>query len=490
MNNLGIKHISYENLLYIRLDCIASVSCLNEENSYFDLFTILHFILYFFFFSKSRQRGILKKTSNIEVQKDVLLVINNLSNLHRFIINISMFETLFMAVRREDGKMGYTGVDGRVVETIMTAMNASSKYHYPQNDKQFGKIGKFTMALNDVIQKKTQMAGNSRFLKNYGTNDIEYTEFVRSERVCVVVANNSPLSKELIMLKIFKPSTWVVIFSVLMISIILLYVKSLLIPTSSSSSLEMLNIFGIILGAPVRIRFSTKYLLLHCLCMLFSVVIIGIFQGSLIHSFSTVTYNKNLETFEELAESDLQIQASLDLFGRQLFETVKKLVNKELIRTEDEDNWLISLQNLCIYKNISIIGKESKIEYIANNIILNPDGTKCLQTINECIHSYFITYIVPFNSPYLYKINDIIIKLRESGHIQHWIRNTMTPKHEKRENHDSFKSMTPKDLLLSLYILFLGHILAFLAFLCEVKMKKFLHLNLLTRFNLKTKQIQ
>lgn len=416
--------------------------------------------------------GILRKTSIFEVQKDVLLVINNLDNLHGFVFNVTMFERFLTAIPFKDGREGYAGVDGIVIETIMKAMNASPNYHYPQDGQHYGRIknGTITGGLRDIVHKNSEIASNSRFLHDYGIHGIEFTEYVYCDKLIVIIPKYSPIPNGLKILRIFQRQTWCVIVLIFLASIMIIYIRNLLIPLTSYSSIQLLKIYGIILGAAVKIQMTRKYAFLQCFWMFFSIIMIGIFQGTLIQSFSTLMYYNNVDTLEELAESNLQIRTSLEIFDWDQSVTMRKLFGKIVEVNDNENDWLLSLYKLCIYKNFSLVGRESEIRHIKYNIILAKDGTRCLHTVKEHIMSPFFVYIVPHYSPYLLKINDLIIKLRESGLIEYWIENARLQKYNGQKNYHSFKNITYDDLLVFLYILFSGHILAFLIFLYEIKM--------------------
>lgn len=414
----------------------------------------------------------MKKTAIADVQKDILLVFNDLSDLQGYPFNITMFKRDLTATPSRGGMPGYEGLDGFVIKTIIENMNITPYYVIPEDNITFGiayKNGKITGTLGEIVRKKSQLAGNSRFLTDYNTSQIEFTNTLYSERICVVIPKYSQIPRDFMILRIFKPSTWCMIFLIIVLYMIIIYLRYVLRLPSGSNSNEVLKVFGLLIAAPVNFKAEKKQYLVLMFGMIFSVIISGIIQGSLIKSFTTVSYYDDIDTLDELANSNLLILTSLDVFDKDESIIGRKLYHKKISSgSEVKDEGIATLSDVCLFKNISTIARQSEITYVKYNVYLAPDGTRCLHAVKEFLLTYFVVYIVPLHSPFLFKINDIIEKLRESGFIQYWFKNVYSRKKASHTKQSYYHPTSLKDVTVPFEILFLGYILCIIVFIYEI----------------------
>lgn len=81
-------------------------------------------------------------------------------------------------------------------------------------------------------------------------------------------------------------------------------------------------------------RIIERFLL--CGCLAANIIIVGIFQGSLIQSFSTISYYKDMDTLVDVDNSNLQIGTSSEsnkfLFGFDDNSTLMSSLRSKVIR--------------------------------------------------------------------------------------------------------------------------------------------------------------
>lgn len=383
-----------------------------------------------------------------------------------------MFNREFTARPQNNGVTGYQGLDGLVMESLINKMNITPRYVVPADGIQFGvKLdnGTITGALGEVVRKNSQIAGNSRFLTDYKTGDIEFSSTLYSERLCVVVPKHSKIPKSYMMWRVFQPMTWLCVLLLIFSSIIIIFIKNSLWRSPESSTLtETLAILGIMVNQSVSYRRSKKLLLLFSCFMFFAIISEGVYEGFLVKSFTSVSYYKDINTLEELAKSDLKIDTTLDVFDTDESPTVKELRKKKVDQMIDE---LSTYQEICTYKNVSTVARVSEITHLKYKVFLSRDGTRCLHAVTEYLLTYFVVYIVPLNSPYLYQINLLLTRLGESGFINHWFKSAYGGQATKAPR-NAFEPIALKDVLIPFQILIIGYIFATLAFLYEVISKK------------------
>lgn len=386
-----------------------------------------------------------------------------------------MFSRDFTAVPERPGIPGYYGLDGKFVKTLIDKMNITPNYIYPRDGHTFGITlgnGTSTGSLGDVVRKDCHLAGNSRYVTKL-TTDIEFTDFLYSEKLSIVIPKRPEIPKYLIILRVFKLSTWLLIIFVVVLCAGIIYLKNVSLTSSTSSNTSILFAFGLLIGEPIRFnRSNQQYIFIFCY-LFFSLVIIGLIQGVLTKQLSTINYDKDINTLEELANSPHRIlSSSLDELNIEYTDVVGKLVTQEIFGYKYATlKWFYALQYMCDHKNISLLGRESEIDYVKYNVFLSPDGTRCLHTVREPILSYSLGYILPKQSPFLYKLNGLIGKLREFGFIMVWIKRAFSRKSQVPVE-VSFRRITLVDFAIPFCILFLGYTLAFLVFIFEILFKR------------------
>lgn len=382
-----------------------------------------------------------------------------------------MFTRDFTAKPGKNGASGYDGLDGAVMKMLQEKMNLTPYYILPRDGDTFGKFknGVTTGSLADVVKKRCHLAGNSRYVTNYTTTDLEFTDFLYSEKLCVVIPKRPEIPRKYMILRVFKPSTWLLIVFAFVLYVTIIYLNNFSSTSGTPISTNILFSLGLFIGIPVKLIHSKHLRILIFCCLFFSVVILGVLQGDLVKHFSTINYDKDINTLEELVYSPHRIfSSSLDEFNIENTDIVAKLVTNDVLGSEYSPlKWFWSLQYMCVHKNISLIGRQSEIDYMKYNVFLSPDGTRCLHTVRESILSYSLAYIVPNESPFLYKINKVIGRLRESGFVLFWNKKELKQKTQVTAE-ISFKHFSLADLEIPFFVLFLGYKLSLLVFILEM----------------------
>lgn len=405
-----------------------------------------------------------------------MLVLNHLGNLYGYVFKISMFERALTAVKTGNGQnMKYIGTDGMVIDTIIHEMNVTPRYIFPRDGQEFGNVydnRTLTGTLKDVKEKECHLAGNSRFITDYKIKDIEYTSFLYEEKMCVVIPKHSEKPKASIVYSILKPSTWLLILISLILCLFIIYLKGLFESISLFIILlELVSFIGLFIGTVVKIRCLKKRYYFIIFFIFFSQIMSNIIQTLYIKSYSTVNYIKDIDTLQELEKSNLKILSDLlSNFDPNI--TLKKLmINPAFKNNESTLDWFSSLKYICRNKNFASIGRKSEIDYAKYKVFLAKDGTRCLHTVKEHILTYSLAYIVPSDSPFLLKINRLILEMREAGLISYWLQKGYY-RSQAHEKHINYKSLKFADLNIPLLILTVGYTLAFSMFICEINAKR------------------
>lgn len=287
--------------------------------------------------------------------------------LNGYPINVSIFERYPSMVKKIPKyfapkevakaikKSGYGGYDGLVFGNLATQMNFSINAALPTDNKTYGykENGKFTGTLGDIIEKRSEIAANSRFVISYDTMDIRFMIPIVCDQLCVIIPAAETIPKWQAIIRCFDSSFWFASISITCLTSMIYTVvkfyhekyemrmlresvfykdfKNVIeeheITIKNVHTLVWSVMFGRITMLPKR----TIERLIIGACMIANVIIAGSLESSL-YKLYTEHKPKNIDTLKELDESGLRITASSpsfrDVFGNDqesstIFESLK-----------------------------------------------------------------------------------------------------------------------------------------------------------------------
>lgn len=147
-------------------------------------------------------------------------------SLNAFPLKISIFERYPTMVRevpehfaktqyaRAMNISGYGGVDGFLLGNIAQIMNFTVSVVHPADNLTYGikKNGQFGGSTGDVLYHRADIAFNSRFLMNYGTNDIEFMVPILGDKVCVIMPSFRRTPQWKAIFNCFDRKFWITFF--------------------------------------------------------------------------------------------------------------------------------------------------------------------------------------------------------------------------------------------------------------------------------------
>lgn len=423
-------------------------------------------------FRSSNQWGILKKHRLDDYLKDPLLIINSLNDLNQYHLNISVFERHPTLVKSKIHDK-YSGVDGKVIDLLATEMNFTPNYivHSKNKDDRFGVVlpnGTVTGTLGDIVNYRSHMAGNGRFLTNYSlTSRIEFTEILDSDTLFAVVPKASKMPRILAMSSCFRFETWITMILILLVCTITYHFYKKLATRVYRKSTGHIFAAFVLVGIPVDHRYLKRQYIFFIGCFFYGFIISNNLQSCFIENYTITRYFDEIDSLDELDRTGLPISTSLDVLNADSTETAKSLTEKKL---SPPPNVKDPLYYTCFFKNLSVVKRKSEMEYF-KKLYRRYSGLECLHTPDEPIITYSISYIVPFNSPLLKKIDSIITTIRENGLITYW-KNKYNGAIQDLNDDNGFQALSLGNFYMSLYILFGGYSIAILAFVAEIINRK------------------
>jgi hypothetical protein len=412
-----------------------------------------------------------------EINNNYRLITNLLDNLNQFPLKIALVTWGRKSVleipkllkynpiyKNLSWSKGFAGLDGFVMGSLAESLNFDVVVlGNPENSLGMASVNKPpTGCLRDVVERRAVFGANSRFLIDYSLPEIEFTVPHSSEELCMVVPKAAKMPNWASIFNSFTAMSWAIITLTCIICTIFWYCIS-----SKTFAKASWTIFSILMGTPTKIVPKMGQSQFLAACMIFNVVILGVLQGSLFKSFTTISYHADINTLEELDESGLPIATSLWSFIRPNSELLKRLEKKTVHRS------MGYLDTVAYKRNISVCEPRAHIEFLMKTKYVQDDGLPLLHIINECLTTFLMTYVVRKGSAFLTVFNNVIAKVVESGLTVKWNNDIVDSLAIEKiinlsRNRTRVKSFSLYDVQSAFYLIIIGYIFAILLFLCEM----------------------
>ncbi|KDR23415.1 hypothetical protein L798_05386 [Zootermopsis nevadensis] len=371
----------------------------------------------------------------------------------------------------------YQGVDGQMFSTITHYMNFTPKITTPSNGEVYGfplPNGTFTGALGDVIYKHVDISFNSRFIKHYNTADIEFSNPILSDKMCIIVPKAKPIPHWRRMLSSFNSELWLILFCTFAIVASFKFILRKYHNPKELQWLVILETFQVFLL--IGIQNSPKVTSERCFyasCLIFCLVVMNAFQGLLVTNITYPTYEADINTLVELDHSNLPIWSrspeNKDVFKDIGTPVMERLLQKFSVFNGTAGELLNHVANLT---DAAVIVRETSSTY-TESIYVAQDGTQLIHTVEECPAYYHLAYIFPRGSPYLPLINIFILRMNEAGLTFKWhqdgtdVKSLLSYRKKKYRSQEPLKVFSLTDLQLAFYIFVAGLIFSILVFVLE-----------------------
>ncbi|XP_069696329.1 glutamate receptor ionotropic, delta-2-like [Periplaneta americana] len=407
------------------------------------------------------------------------------TNVYGYPLHVSMFEqypTSIPVYNSETNSTMYKGMDGYVLSTVVQHFNFKPIIHKPSSENYYGTVlmnGTIEGSLGDVVYRRTEVSFNSRFVMSYGTNDIDFSIPIATDKMCIIAPKAKRIPKWKNMLVCYTTEVWLSVLLVYIACAICFYFfRKCHNWSKSPGCLPALEIFQIFVLSSVHHPPTVMFQrLLFASCLLFSLVLMNTFQGLLVTNITSPSYDPDINTLDQLEQSNLPIFTG-SAFTVDLLKNGGYSISKNFKMYKGQKQEM--LQHV-VRAEAAITERESSIKFLVTKYV-SPDGTKLMHMVAECPAYYYLAYILPKGDPYLPEFNLFFRKLMESGLIMKWYWDAIDIK-IRLQNRSDLKRKTLKlfslsDLQFAFYVLSVGLLLSTLLFVVEfAKAQKFVKLN-------------
>jgi hypothetical protein len=280
-----------------------------------------------------------------------------------------------------------------------------------------------------------------------------------------------PISRLQRISHIFSPSVWVAILGVLTLVTVVswcLAKQSNDTRSYTTMSSTLYNIWAVNVGVPVtgmprglRFRFLFFVFVLYCFA------INTVFQTFLTSVLVDPGYENQMTSLDEVLDSGIELGYSA--IGNLIFGFSSDLRHKEILeRGETCSTYEVCINRIRETGNFALFGVVWAVQKYTNSI--NDHSTVCPLNDDDN-HFIFITPYLQNGSFFLESLNKFVSLYIESGMFHRLVKDSVYMSQSTRNTvdvSDGYFVFTLNHLRIAFYILFFGHGLSFLLFLCEV----------------------
>lgn len=354
-------------------------------------------------------------------------------NLYGYRIPINIFETVMFSkpIKRADGSIEkYILRDGEILHDLSFAMNFTLEFI----DVDFSKRGNITVnlfhfnwLLNALETEQIDYSAMYRVMVDLNTTNVAFLQpFTTAKGFCVVQNRPSLSHIGTYVFGFFSATALLVDIVANLLTIAVMQVGDIVINQTSDPVLHVLNLNGMLCG--VSINYSTRagHQLILMGVTLFAFIIFGnTFQGTIVSQLSTPNVDANIQTIQELVDSDTVLEAVNTFFN--------------LLKPEEGDNASLSVR---LYQKLKLgddnthtttaklIAKgrlpknegfltRSGFAFYLRALHYDPrTGDEVFHIVPESPVSFYLSSSVPKTSPYIDIFNENLLRISEAGLIQ------------------------------------------------------------------------
>lgn len=332
-----------------------------------------------------------------------------------------------------------------------------------------------------MLSNQSDMGLSLFFIRDYGTDGIDFTTPIYEDQLCVVVQKAHEIPEAVLPLLTFDETAWLcILMSMVGCSIFWIILRiinanrnfvdstdQLYAMTSYSDYLHIVIDTGILFLSSPLLRMPkiwSERIFVASICLT-SIIMMLYFQSLLATVFVNPIHYSDIKSLGELEDSKLPIEINLHLAVDSLFDENSSLTQRMTIVDNNH-----RLSYIAEYGNLSTVLSKTSIRFDHSHWF----RLKKLYQIPYCPRTYMTAFILPKGSVYFQRINHILNQLIRGGFIQKWISDTMfnvtlesTRLHGSLESRD-YVVLKLTDMQFPIVLLIGGLILSGLIFIGEL----------------------
>ncbi|ALC46586.1 Ir100a [Drosophila busckii] len=425
------------------------------------------------------------------------------ANLHGYALRAYIFNSVYSFVTGDvdtEQVLSAAGPDAKAAALLAKQMNFTLNYLWPDDEFFGGRLanGSYSGGVGRAHRHELDIIFAGFFIKDYLSTRMQFSAAVYMDDLCLYVRKAQRIPQSIMPLFAVHLDVWLCFIAVgFSCGLIWLCLRGL------NLRLRIERIGGAFVGKQaitmgslvwrifvdtwtmwVRVNvgkfppYNAERMFLISLCLV-SVIFGALLESSLATAYIRPMYYSDINTLAALDESKIPIYIKHPAFKDDLFighesQMYRSLHAKMLLVMEGED------------RLISMVSKSGRFAGVTRSASLELNDkryimTKKVHMIPECPKSYHIGYVLPRPSPYLKRINVLLLQMLAAGLLDYWIGEQKErskwsiqqyPEYLAELGAGKWKILTLSDVQIAFYALFGGCLLAAGVWLAELRLKK------------------
>lgn len=345
-----------------------------------------------------------------------------------------MFEEPILArpIFKKNGEIiRYDYMDGEIINVMAKVMNFTPIYVSADPIAKHGyqlPNGTFTGGLAAAEYGYADIVANHRVKIEYNTTKVYFLKYITLGRFYFIVPN-PPISKEVLvsMLMSFDLSTLIVSIVFLACFPVSLYLISRIEAKIYQAKLDtnlsngFIKMIGAITNVSVRLPIYQCSRIFFITVLLFSLIESSVIQSLFVKNLNTVIVHRNVKTLNDILDHDYEIS-----IGTQLSMMLKDVDGSRMarkLRSIAQNGASVTGTNnekkAKIMKPRAIFLPELQVDKYIDQDFDNITKRDLFIKVPELAYSFYESMMVPKNSPYQKKFNEIIVQAQQAGIIEY-----------------------------------------------------------------------
>jgi len=416
-------------------------------------------------------------------------------NLQRYPLKVTVYHHPMLAVQVRDKKgirFGYP--DGELINLLSMKMNFTPIYNF-RNDKGSDDVkqgyqlpnGSFNGNLGTIESGKADYSINSLLISSsYNTSNVLFVNSMAMDKFLFIIKKRKPSATFAISMYSVYDKTTLNLFCALLVLLPIFYViitKTEAKLLQSTKKVEFVGSAFYIFAMQANVsmqhrRFHASRMIVASILFL-TLIINSIFQGTIISSLNNNQDNGTIKTVDELIAHNYRLIVHHDikavLFG--LGGRWKKV-------TSDPNSIMLNF-----WTGFSAVRENSNVAFLVSTLYTGnfldlfydkQTGENLIQEVPEVVFQFFVSPIMPKDSPFVEQFKNFAMQYRESGLRKYQMRCSTHSKERimikrllagevpKRNG----KTIGLKELRSVFHVTLILLVIAFVVFLLEISLQR------------------
>lgn len=464
-------------------------------------------------FGKNRrdEYGIVRKICLTDRGESNVELYDDFRNLNGYPMEVIVFPSLMMGVTFDvsAGEYTFDKLDARAMSLLEERLGARFHIrvftnHFAQEDN----TDPFHNTLRYIENGESEMIITSFFVHQYKRyKRYEFTASVYDDKLCLIAPTTGFVPKSYMPLMPFALDLWLALAMYNVLVSVLWFLVKYYSESFCQQETEILlplmktPVFARRSDLPPRIHpyVSSCFHLVETSCyplqedsgsgttaqrvllfgtLFFGLIIINLYQSLLVSNLTDPPHYPELKTLEDVANSNFTIVTKYRNLMEHTFMGNSTLDNRlnsktEVIVSKRPTNDMVAFgpkKVIAITRHASFM-----LENMTN--YYDGDGNDLLHIIEECPTTYLLAYVMRLYSPYRERIDELLLRMRESGLMKTWYDDMVYPMYVAEQRRKMDKSerrvkLTMEHYSLTFVGLSIGLLSCIIIFLAELYLAK------------------